>query len=69
MGQRFAEVEFCAAITGLFAGWSVELDVKPGGSWEDALGVAERELSSGMGFEMALKMRRAVGLKLVRREV
>lgn len=67
MGQRFAEVEFCAAITKLFSEYIVKLACKPGENLTDALRNAEEQLSSGMGFEMALKMMKAVPLRLVKR--
>jgi cytochrome P450 len=67
MGQQFARAEFCATIVAIFSEYSVELATEPGQTFEDVLPVAEKQLSSGVGFELGLKLKKPVPLKLVKR--
>ncbi|KAF2183918.1 cytochrome P450 [Zopfia rhizophila CBS 207.26] len=64
MGSRFARVEFCAGIARVFQEYSVEL---AGGKSDEDFRKAREMLSSGMGFEMGLKMKEAVPLRFVKR--
>jgi cytochrome P450 len=67
IGQQFARAEFCATIVAIFSEYSVALATEPGQTFEDALSVAEQQLSSGVGFELGLKLKKPVPLKLVKR--
>ncbi|CCD45419.1 hypothetical protein ACHAQE_002032 [Botrytis cinerea] len=67
-GQRFAQAEFCAAIARLFSEFSVELACKPGEDYASTLEKVEQQMSSGTVFEMGLKMKKPVPLKLVKRK-
>jgi hypothetical protein len=67
MGQRFAQAEFCAAIAFTLSENSLELALEDGQKFEDALRGAEQQLSGGVGFEMGLKMTKAVPLKMEKR--
>ncbi|PQE22661.1 cytochrome p450 monooxygenase protein [Rutstroemia sp. NJR-2017a BVV2] len=66
-GQRFAQAEFCAAIARLFSEFSLELVCRPGEDYATTLGRVEQQMSSGTIFEMGLKMKESVPLKMVRR--
>ncbi|KAF2704108.1 cytochrome P450 [Pleomassaria siparia CBS 279.74] len=66
MGSRFARIEFCAAIATICKNYTVELE---DGTGQAALAKAEAQLSSGVGFEMGLKLKEPVALKFVRRSV
>ncbi|KAB8291058.1 hypothetical protein EYC80_009747 [Monilinia laxa] len=67
-GQRFAQAEFCAAIARLFSEFSVELVCKPGDDYASTLEKVEQQMSNGTVFEMGLKMKQPVPLKIVRRK-
>jgi cytochrome P450 len=67
-GQRFAQAEFCAAIARLFSEFSLELACKPGEDHATTLGRVEQQMSSGTIFEMGLKLKESVPLKIVRRK-
>ena len=77
LGQRFALVELCAVVARIFSEYSVELDVdniEKGmpeedirAQWESAKLKATREMSSGVEFNMSLRLTGKVPLKLVRR--
>lgn len=77
LGKRFAQVQFCSMIATIFKDYSVELAVNNNGKhetlaersglWERARRDAERELSTGVGFLLSLKMTGKVPLRLVRR--
>ena len=77
IGKRFAQVEFCAVTAAIFKNYSVELAVEDDRQdltlaekrdlWEMARRSAERELSTGVGFLLSLKMLGEVPLRLVRR--
>ena len=56
-------------LAGIFRDYSVELKVEGSGKgdWERARRNAEKELSSGVGFMMALKMTGQVGVSVVKR--
>jgi cytochrome P450 len=64
MGSRFARIEFCAAIATICRSYTVELEH---GTGQDALRKAEAQLSSGVGFQMGLKLKEPIALKFVRR--
>ena len=55
----------------IFSEWNVELAVEGKGegeeAWNKARKNAEKELTAGVGFNMALKMVGKVDLKIVRR--
>jgi len=65
MGKVFAQVEFCATIVGVLSKHSIMLANGPDNS--PALREAEQALSAGMGFEMGLKMKEPVQLRVSRR--
>ena len=74
IGQRFAQVEFCAAIAVIFSKYSVELvpehpmaNETRRAMWEKARDKAGQCLTEGVEFVMALKMREEVPLALVKR--
>ncbi|KAF1948751.1 cytochrome P450 [Byssothecium circinans] len=64
MGSRFARIEFCAAVATICKDYTVELE---DGTGPAALAKAEAQLSSGVSFEMGLKLKEPVALKFVRR--
>lgn len=64
MGSRFARIEFCAAIATICRSHSVELKL---GTSEAALKLGAAQLSSGVGFEMGLKMKEPMALRFVPR--
>lgn len=67
-GQRFAQAEFCAAIARLFSEFNVELEGKPGESYATTLARVKQQMSSGTVFEMGLKLKEPVPLKIIRRK-
>ncbi|KAI9650797.1 hypothetical protein NHQ30_000828 [Ciborinia camelliae] len=67
-GQRFAQAEFCAATARLFSEFSIELACKSGEDYARTLEKVEQQMSSGTVFEMGLKMKESVPLKIVRRK-
>lgn len=80
MGKRFAQAQFCAVMAALFKDYSVELAIDGGQAaggapgngvrqslWDNARREAERELSTGVGFLMSLKMKGKIPLRLVKR--
>jgi len=76
MGKRFAQAQFCAMMATIFKDHSVELAVDESQAagkaasqslWETARRKAERELSTGVGFLMSLKMKGKVPVRLVKR--
>ncbi|MCJ1245731.1 hypothetical protein MMC30_002935 [Trapelia coarctata] len=77
LGTRFSMVELCAVVTRIFQEYSVELAVKglkPDPSevekklaWEKAKTSAEYALSSGVRFEMSLRMESKLPIEFVRR--
>lgn len=64
MGSRFAKIEFCAAIAVICKNYTVELE---GGTGEAALRNGEAMLSSGVGFEMGLKLKEPLALRFLKR--
>ena len=71
LGRRFAQIELCVVLARIFSEWNVELAVEGEGegeeAWNKARKNAEKELTAGVGFNMALKMTGKVDLKIVRR--
>jgi len=69
IGKRFAQVQFCSAMAGIFKEFSVELgvDKEDGAAWAQAKAHAEFELSTGMTFDMSLHMSGEVPLRFVKR--
>ncbi|KAF4633012.1 hypothetical protein G7Y89_g5111 [Cudoniella acicularis] len=67
IGQQFARAEFCATILAIFSEYSIELAREPGHRFEDVVSATEKQLSSGVRFEMGLKLKKSVPLKLVKR--
>jgi hypothetical protein len=57
-------VEFCAAISTILRVCNVELEE---GNGQDAVDKAEAQLTSGVGFEMGLKMKALMKLILLKR--
>ncbi|KAF2462884.1 cytochrome P450 [Lindgomyces ingoldianus] len=64
MGSRFASIEFCAAIARIFSQYRVEFE---GGTSPEALRKAEQQLSSGVGFELGLKLKDPLVVRFVKR--
>ncbi|TGO34263.1 hypothetical protein BHYA_0205g00150 [Botrytis hyacinthi] len=67
-GQRFAQAEFCAATTRLLSEFSVELICEPGKNYASTVQKVETQLAHDTVFEMGLKMKHPVPLKIVRRK-
>ncbi|KAL9100072.1 MAG: hypothetical protein Q9163_004513 [Psora crenata] len=77
MGKRFAQAQFCAVLATIFKEYSVELAVDDKQAadgrrvskslWEKTKRSAEKELSTGVGFLMSLKMTGKIPLRLVKR--
>ena len=69
MGQRFAKADFVACLTRMMMTHSVELATHGDRheNWLEAKTQAERELSEGVSFFMALKMNEGVPLRFVKR--
>lgn len=72
MGKRFAQSELCAVMAAIYRDHNVELAVKDDERdyherWQEARRNAERELSTGVGFLMSLKLKGNVPLRLVPR--
>ncbi|KAI4141452.1 MAG: hypothetical protein L6R39_005324 [Caloplaca ligustica] len=62
MGKRFAQSELCAVMAAIYRDHNVELAVKDDERdyherWQEARRNAERELSTGVGFLMSLKLK------------
>jgi cytochrome P450 len=64
MGSRFARVEFCAALATICHDYEVQLIE---GTGENALRNGANRVSEGVGFEMGMKMKEAMGLRFVKR--
>lgn len=65
MGKVFSQVEFCATIVGILSKYNVTLANGPRNVAD--LRAAEQALSAGMGFEMGLKMKDPVRLRISNR--
>lgn len=62
LGKQFAQVEFCAAIARILSQFHVKLANAPDGG--PSFADAERALSDGIGFEMGIKMKDPVRLRI-----
>lgn len=67
MGLQFSQAEFCAVIAIVFSEYSVKRAIREGERFKYALWNAEYQLSSGMVFELGLKMKKPVPLRLDKR--
>ena len=78
MGKRFAQIEMCATLAGIFKEYSVELDTsfeRPDGdreegpreAWNEARTKAKKALSDGIGFTVGLEMKGEIPVRLVAR--
>lgn len=70
LGKRFAQVEFIAVLARVMKDYNIELAVPDGlesGGLTAARKRAVREMSEGIEYDLTLKMRESVKLRLVKR--
>ncbi|KAI4199735.1 MAG: hypothetical protein LQ348_001825 [Seirophora lacunosa] len=73
MGKRFAQAQLCAVLATVYKHHSIEVAVKDDERryqerWQEAREMADKELSTNVGFLMSLKMKGKVPLQLVPRK-
>lgn len=64
MGSRFARVEFCPALASIYHRYTVKLKEEIG---EAAPRKGAAQLSSGVGFEIGLKLKDPMALRFLNR--